>query len=65
MKTITYEEVAKLYNDLKITSQPSENTKLDTSYEQITNRNFGTRDYTTSSNFSEHAVNYSKCSIDI
>lgn len=64
MKTITHEEVAKLYADLKITSQPSYNTKLDKLYEQVTNRNFGTKDYTTSSNFSEHAVDYSKCSID-
>ena len=63
MKTITYEEVAKLYSDLKITSQPTESTKFETSYEQITNRNFGIKDYTTSSNFSEHVIDYSKCSI--
>ena len=63
MKTITYEEVAKLYSDLKITSQPTESTKFETSYEQITNRNFGIKDYTTSSNFSEYVIDYSKCSI--
>ena len=63
MKTLTYEEVAKLYSDLKITSQPTDSTKFEPSYEQITNRNFGTKDYTTSSNFSEHVIDYSKCSI--
>ena len=62
--TITYEDIAKLYGELKLTSQRTETTKFDTAYEQITNRNFGIKDYTISTNFSEFIDQYSKCSID-
>ena len=62
--TITYEDVLKLYNEFRQTSQHSETTILEHSYEQITNRNFGIKDYTISTNFSEYRDQYSKCSID-
>lgn len=63
MKPITYEEIAKLYTDLGITDQSTERAEFETSYKQITNRNFGTKDYTISSNSSEYIFDYSKCSI--
>lgn len=65
IESITYEDIAKLYSDLQLTPQPTEATKLDFSYIQITNRNFGIRDYTVSSNFSETVEEYATCITDI
>lgn len=62
--TITYEDIAKLYDELKLSSQYPESLKVELSYEQVTNRNFGIKDYTTSTNSTEIIENYAKCSID-
>lgn len=51
--TITYEDIAGVYDELGLSSHRMDATKLNTSYEQITNRNFGVKDNTTSANFSE------------
>lgn len=63
-QTITYEDITKLYNELKLTSQRAEIIKCKISYGEVTNRNFGTKDYTISTNSSEFLEQYSKCSID-
>lgn len=52
-KTITYEDVADMYDRLGLESMRMPPAELESTYEQITNRNFCTKDYTISANSSE------------
>ena len=63
-KKITYEDVAKMYNELRLSPQHTDTTKLKINYDKITNRNFGVKDYTVSTTSSELSEQYSKCYID-
>ncbi len=63
-KKITYEDIAKMYNELRLSPQHTDTTKLKINYDTITNRNFGVKDYTVSTTSSELSEQYSKCYID-
>lgn len=63
-KKITYEDIAKMYNELRLSPQNTDTTKLIINYDKITNRNFGVKDYTVSTISSELSEQYSKCCID-
>lgn len=63
-KKITYEDIAKMYNELQLNPQHTGVTKLKINYEKITNRNFGVKDYTVSTTSSEISEQYSKYCID-
>lgn len=63
-KKITYEDIAKMYTELRLSPQHTDTTKLKIDYDKITNRNFGVKDYTVSTTSSELSEQYSKCYID-
>lgn len=52
MKTfsLTQQEVVALYEKLNLSFEPIENIDFNKPYEAITNRNFGIKDYTISTN---------------